>query len=206
MQYIQIRKGPKMQSTDRREMIEMENDVLKAIKNRKSTRSYKDTQITEQELKTLLDSALQAPSAMNSQPWHFTVVQNVEMIDRMSEKTKEVMRESENSYVSNVGKGPMHVFYNAPTVIVVSGKKDVSSSLVDCSAAIENMLIAAESINIGTDWVGFVRALFTLEEEVKRFELPDGYEPFYAVAIGYKKDDKERGPSERNKDVINYLR
>lgn len=184
----------------------MGNEVLKAIKNRRSTRAYKSEQIADEELEILLHSAIQAPSAVNAQPWHFTVIQNKEMIDNMNDKTKEVMLESDNSYISNVGRGPMHIFYNAPTVIVVSGKKDVTSSLVDCSAAIENMLIAAESIDIGTVWVGFVRSLFTLSKEVEKFNLPDGYEPLYAVAVGYKQDDKVKGPSERNRDVINYIR
>ena len=184
----------------------MENQALEAIRNRRSTRKYKEEQITDEELQILLDAAIQAPSAVNSQPWYFTVIQDKEFIDMMNDKTKEEMVKDENSYVSNVGKSNTHIFYNAPTLIVVSGKKDVNSSLVDCSAAIENMLIAAESINIGTVWIGFVRNFFKIKENVKKLQLPQGYEPFYSVAIGYKKDESEKGPSKRNKDVINYIK
>lgn len=184
----------------------MKNEVLKAIDNRRSTRSYKDEQIDDEELQILLDAAIQAPSAMNSQSWHFTVVQNKEMINTMSEKSKELMAKDENPYVSNVGKGSGHIFHKAPTVIVVSGKKDVSSSLVDCSAAIENMLLAGESIGLGSVWIGFVRYFFRLEDEVKNLKIPQGYEPHYAVSIGYKKNESEKGPGERNKDVVNYIK
>lgn len=52
----------------------MENEVIKAIRNRRSTRKYKDKQISEEELQTLLDAGIQAPSANNSQSWHFTVI------------------------------------------------------------------------------------------------------------------------------------
>lgn len=184
----------------------MENDVLKTIRNRRSTRKYKDQQIREEELQTILDAGIQAPSANNSQPWHFTVIQDRNMINFISDKAKEVMLQSDNEGIVNVGKSTMNIFYNAPTLIIVSGKEEVNSSLVDCSAAIENMLIACESIGLGAVWIGFVRFFFTLEEEVKKLKLPNGYKPFYAVSVGYKSDDNILGPSKRNKDVISYIR
>ena len=184
----------------------MKNEVIKAIQNRISTRRYTEEQIGEEELQTILAAGIQAPSANNSQPWHFTVIQNKEMINFISDKAKEVMLKSDNETIVNVGKGPLNIFYKAPTLIIVSGKKEVSSSLVDCSAAIENMLIASESMGLGTVWIGFVRFFFTLSEEVKKLNLPDGYEPFYAVAIGHKYNDTILGPSKREKDVINYIR
>ncbi|MGH4124234.1 MAG: hypothetical protein ACREV6_15010 [Clostridium sp.] len=54
--------------------------------------------------------------------------------------------------------------------------------------------------------VGLVRFFFSLSDEVKKLELPNGYKPFYAVAIGNKANDTILGPSKRNKDVINYIR
>lgn len=184
----------------------MKNEVLRTIDNRRSTRGYKEEQINEEELQILLDAAIQAPSAMNSQPWYFTVVQDKKMIDLMNEKSKELMAKDENPYVSKVGKGNGHIFHKAPTVIIVSGKKDVSSSLVDCSAAIENMLLAGESIGLGSVWIGFARHFFQFEDEVKKLNIPEGYEPYYAVSIGYKKNESEKGPGERNRDVVNYIR
>lgn len=184
----------------------MENEVLKSISNRRSTRKYKKEQIGEDELQALLEAAIQAPTAVNAQPWHFTVVQNKEMIDHMSDKAKEMMLQSEDDSIINFGKNAVSIFYDAPTVIVVSGKSEVRSALVDCSAAIENMLIAAESMGLGTVWVGLVRFFFSLNDEVKKLNLPDGYEPFYAVAVGYKENDNVVGPSKRNKEVINYIR
>jgi nitroreductase len=68
------------------------------------------------------------------------------------------------------------------------------------------MLIAAESIGLGTVWIGLIRYFFTFGDEVKKLQIPDGYEPLYAVAIGYKENDRVLGPSKRNKEVINYIR
>ena len=184
----------------------MENEVLKTIRYRRSTRKYKDEQISEEELQTILEAGIQAPSANNSQSWYFTVIQNVDMINFISEKSKEVMLQSDNECIVNIGKKDGNILYNAPTVIVVSGKEDVSSSLVDSSAAIENMLIACESIDLGAVWIGLVRFFFTLDDEVKKLKLPNGYKPLYAVSIGYRNNDNIPGPSKRNKDVIDYIR
>ncbi len=184
----------------------MKNEVLKVIDNRRSTRSYRKEQISEEELQVLLNAAIQAPSAMNSQPWHFTVVQDKEMINLMSEKSKELMAKDKNKYVENIGKGNVNIFHGAPTVIIVSGKEDVSSSLVDCSAAIENMLLAGESIGLGSVWIGFARHFFQFEDEVKKLNIPKDYAPQYAVSIGYKKNESEKGPGKRNEDVVNYIR
>ena len=128
------------------------------------------------------------------------------MISFISDKSKEVMLQSDNDNIVNIGKKSINLLYNAPTVIIVSGKTEVGSSLVDCSAAIENMLIAAESIGLGTVWVGLVKFFFTLKDEVKKLKLPNGYEPFYAVSIGYKENNSDLGPSKRNREVINYIR
>lgn len=187
-------------------MKNMTNEVIKAIMNRRSTRKYKEEQISEEELQTILEAGIQAPSAINSQSWHFTVIQDRNTINLMSDKSKEVMRQSDNENIVNIGENAVNIFYNAPTVIILSGKEEVSSSLVDCSAAIENMLIASESIGLGTVWIGLVKFFFTLEDEIKKLELPNGYKPFYAVSIGYKSNDRVLGPSKRDKDVINYIR
>ncbi|MCB2290152.1 nitroreductase family protein [Clostridium sp. CS001] len=184
----------------------MENEVLKAIKNRKSTRKYKEEQISEEELQIILAAGIQAPSANNSQSWHFTAVQDKGMINFISDKSKEEMLKSDNEGMVKMGKSAVNIFYDAPTLIIVSGREEDKSSLVNCCAAIENMLIASESINLGTVWVGLSGFFFTLSDEVKKLKLPNGYKPFYAIAIGYKSNESILEPSKRNKDVINYIR
>lgn len=183
----------------------MENEVLKVINSRRSIRKYKAEQIKDGELQTLLDAAIQAPSANNIQPWHFTVIQNKEMINEMSDKIKSEMIKSDNKQLVKMSKNMESVFYQAPTIIIVSGKESVQSALVDCSAAIENILLAAESIGLGTVWIGLARFLFKLEKEVEKLNLPTNYQPFYAVAVGYK-DIEVSGPSPRKEDVINYIK
>jgi nitroreductase len=183
------------------------NPIINTIKNRRSVRSYLAEQIKDEELKQILDSAIYAPSGRNHQPWHFTVIQNQEMIKKMGAKTKEIMAQSKEDWISERGNDlGFNLFYNAPTVIIVSGRKDAYSSLTDCSAAIQNMLLTTESLNIGSCWVGLVSHFFSDKEEVAKLEIPTNYQPYYAVCLGYKNPDTKVTMKERNKEVVNYIK
>ena len=183
------------------------NEVLKTIKNRRSIRSYKQEQIKQEELDLILEAGIYAPSAHNDQPWHFTVIQNEEIILSISDKSKELMAKSDIDWMRRIGENSRtHIVHNAPTLIIVSGNKSAISPKVDCSAAIQNMLLAAESLNIGSVWLGLVNFFFTLEEEVKALGIPEGYEPYYGVALGYKASEKDILPPKRKSDVVNYVR
>ncbi len=181
------------------------NQVLKTIKSRRSIRKYLPERIKDAELKAILEAGAYAPSAHNDQPWHFTVVRNKELIDRMSELSKKLMAEQAADWVREMGRNPsFHVFYGAPVVVVVSMRRDAFSPLVDCSAAIENMLIAAESLDIGSCWIGLARYFFSLKDEVARLGVPEGYEPCYAVTLGYKAQRPSKALP-RKAPAVNYI-
>ncbi len=182
------------------------NEILENIKNRRSIRSFKAEQIKDEELEAILEASIYAATGHNDQPWHFTVIQNAEFIDYMSNKTKEEMKKSNISWIAKMGQSDRHIFYNTPTLIVVSGRQDSYSPLTDCSAAIQNMLLAAESLNIGSVWIGLIDFFFALEEEVKKLKLPQGYKPYYGVCLGYKASSKVPTAPERNKEVISYIK
>ena len=179
----------------------MENQLPKTTRNRRRTRNYKDEQVSEEELQKILEAANKTPSENDLKPWNFKVLQDKEIINFISRKSKEAMLKSDNKSMVNIGKSPSNIFYNAPTVIIVSGKEDVSSALSDCSKAVENMLIASESIKLGAIWVGLVVFFFKLKDEVKKLEVPSGYKPCYAVAIGYKSRDTIPAPLKKLKKI-----
>lgn len=183
------------------------NEVLKVIKNRRSIRSYLSTQIKQEDLDLIIEAGIYAPSGHNDQPWHFTVIQNKEIIKYISDKSKELMAKSQVDWVKNIGLNPkINLAYNAPTLIIVSGNKSALSPKVDCSAAIQNMLLAAESLNIGSVWIGLITFFLKLEDEVKKLGIPEGYEPYYGVALGYDAVTKERIAPKRKLNVVNYIR
>ena len=183
------------------------NEILKTIKDRRSVRSYLPEQIKQEELDLIIESGIYAPTGHNDQPWHFTVIQNKEKIQYINDKSKELMAKSETEWIKNMGLNPKkNIVYNAPTLIIVSGNKSANSPLIDCSAAVQNMLIAAESLNIGSVWLGLVGFYLKLEDEVKLIGVPEGYEPYFGVAFGYKEVTKEIFVPKRKLDVVNYIK
>lgn len=195
--------------------------MLDIIKRRRSIRKYMPEQISDAELAAILEAATYAPSGHNSQPWYFTVIQNKELIDTISNQAKQVMTSSCLDKPQRLGSsGNYHLFHNAPTVIIVSGDKAAQSPLqlsgydftsytplADCAAAIGNMLLAAESIGVGSCWVGLVNYFFTLSDEVAKLGIPAQYQPLFAVCLGYKDANLVGAVAAKRKaDCVNFIR
>ena len=188
------------------------NQIIEVIKSRRSIRKYQPQQIKDEELSLILEAAKYAPSGHNAQPWHFTVIQNKEVIDRISAVTKELMLKSKTEWIVKMGQNEKyHLFHNAPTVIIVSGEapttKDLSySPLADCSAAIQNILLTAQSIGIASCWIGLTSFYFNSQEEVAKLNIPENYKPQFAVILGYSAINKEIKPLDRRENVVNFIK
>lgn len=182
------------------------NQTIKTIKNRRSVRKYLPEQIKDQELETLLDAAIYAPTGHNDQPWHFTVIQNSDLINEINVGAKEVMSKMEAEWMSRLGTmEDFNIFHRAPTVVIVSGRRDATTPLVDCAAAVQNILLAAESMDIGSCWIGFARFYFLNPEHQKKFDIPPENEVHFGVSLGYKVDENSKAPT-RNNNVVNYFK
>ncbi len=174
------------------------NEVLKTIARRRSIRQYEGKQIKGTELKAILEAGLQAPSGHDSQPWHFTVIQKRELIDEINAGTKMAMRKSDIDWIAKLGNAENYnIFYNAPTVIILAARKDVISPLADVCAALQNMLIAAESLAIGACWMGFVKFYFSDPQNHEKIGIPAGYEVHYGLTLGYKPAGWKANPRQR---------
>jgi nitroreductase len=100
------------------------------------------------------------------------------------------------------------VFYNAPTVILLSGDESKPGAIVDCAAAAQNMLVEAESLEIGSCWVGFIAYFLNRAENkefLKELGIPEGFKQFHSVALGYKKLKPANAPT-RRENIVNYIR
>jgi nitroreductase len=185
------------------------NETLKNIRNRRSTRAFLPEQLKEMETQAIIDAGIYAPSATNQQPWHFTVIQSKDMIDRLNIAFKEIAGKSDNEYIRRFADNEkFHVFYNAPTVVLVSGDENNKYSSVDCGAALENMLIAAESLEIGSCWIGLIAYLLNSEEGkefIKELGIPQGFKQIHSAALGYKKIKITNAPK-RKENTVNYIK
>jgi nitroreductase len=185
------------------------NETLKIIKQRRSIRSFKDEQIKEEELQAVLEAGMYAPNA-GDQAWHFTVIQNKELLDRLNLAAKEAAKQTNIEGLREIANDEEYnCIYGAPTLIVISGSEEVPIPLEpDCAAATQNLLLAAESIGLGSCWIYFV--MFALNspqghEWRRELKIPEGYKPYYFAALGYK-NDMAVNAAVRKSNLITYVR
>lgn len=148
-------------------------ETLDAIFNRRSIRDFTDEQVTDEQIRILLNAAFSAPTAVNAQPWEFVVINEKEILDNIRDKM----------YFAK---------YNAPLAIVVCGNMkyalkggDKDLWVCDCSAAIENMLLAATDIGLGSVWIGVYPTPSKMTTMQKLIDLPEHVKPLGMVYFGH---------------------
>lgn len=136
-------------------MDKSKNAVVEAIMSRRSVRAYKPDQIKPGELDVILECAINAPSAMNRQPWELRVIQNQDLLNQMVAAFVENAKNSGDpkmaERVSAEGFSPI---FHAPTFIVIAYDTTNKYGLNDCGMLAQNILLAAESMGIGTCTIG----------------------------------------------------
>ncbi len=185
------------------------SEVLGAIRNRRSIRVYKEEQIKDHELEIILEAGKYAPSAANQQSWHFTVVQNREVLNRISRLIKEVFKKSGNPrYEERAKDDNFKPFHNAPTYIIVSGDEKAIAPVADTALALGNMFLAASTIGVSSCWIHAVNFLYTTEEGKALFKdlgIPEGYIPFGSGAFGYNAGEVPDA-AKRREGTVNYIK
>jgi len=156
-------------------------ETIEAIFSRRSIRKYDiDKKVSDEAVNLLLKAAMQAPSAMNKQPWHFIVIKNREIIKHIP---------SFHAYAS--------MLKYAPLVIAVCGDIEESPNFwdQDCSAATENILLAAHALGLGAVWLG----TYPVDDRVtgvrNLLDIPDNIMPLSLISIGHPLEPK---PSENS--------
>jgi nitroreductase len=177
------------------------NAVIEAIKKRRAIRSYDSKTVPRDVLNTIIEAGNEAPSAMNSQPWRFVVVEDKEMkrkllnaavpqAKKITELVKDVDPERYEAIKKRYAELPDPVYYSAPTIVFVIGNGRYAAH--SCPLACENMMLAAQSLGIGSCWVGF-GAMVTEDPEVRNIlELKDDEAIFGPILLGYPKGETKR--------------
>lgn len=179
------------------------NETMQLILNRRSHRAYAQTPLTQEQLDAILQSALASPSAVNRQPWHFTVVRNQALLDEMNQAVwEQMMKRQAEKRSKRFEDSNFHVFYHAPTVIFISGMPGNSYTPIDGGIAVENIALAAESLGLGSVILGMPRDAFAgdrADEFRKALGFPEGWDFVIAIALGVPTDTKEAHPIGENK-------
>ncbi len=154
----------------------MENEVLKAIKERRSIRRFKPEQITDEELKTILEAGTWAPTGKGTQAPYIVAVQNKEQRDILAELNGEIMGVTSDPY------------YGAPTLVLVFAPADNSNNIKDGSLILGNMMLAAHSIGLASCWINRVDKMAereNIQALMKEWGLPEGLVGIGSLALGY---------------------
>jgi nitroreductase len=167
------------------------NETVTTIMKRRSIREYASRQIGSEELETILRAGQYAPTAMGDQPWHFLVLQNPALLEAFEVECRKVFLISGNAALRELAsREGFNMFYYAPTLIIVSGQTTATAPLYDCTLAMENMMLAAASMGIGSCWIHSVMLLHGSEGGRELLahlgvNFPDGHEPYAAAVFGY---------------------
>jgi nitroreductase len=180
------------------------NDVMRAIKERRSIREFEDREIEKEKVEQIIEAGIWAPSARNMQPWKFILVKDKKLIKEMDRAVKEKVIDNPRYYfVKERAKTREDViFYSAPLVVFILGEKENHWSTIDCSLAAENMMLAAYSLGIGSCMIGMARHLKG-EKILERLKFPPGYDFVLAVAFGYPKE--RPAPKERKRNITSWI-
>jgi len=165
-------------------------DALKNILSRRSIRKYVDKPIAEEIVYDLLNTAMHAPTANNLQPWHFIQVNDRDLIDELA-------------VVHPYAK----MLKQANLAILVCGDRRIQELdgylIQDCSAATQNILLAAHAHGLGAVWLGMYPREERIKDISKLLDIPDHILPVALISIGYP-DEKKAAPGRYKADRIHF--
>lgn len=176
------------------------NETMQSILARRSYKLFDSRPIDDEALETIVTAGLYAPTGMNRQPWHITVIKSKEMLERFGATRRALPLPPgiPPQVAANMGD-PMR---NAPVMILVSAKEG-GTSFEDSCLAMENMFIAAASLGIMSGWDhATVKDLFRHDPALKAELIPEGYVLYAASFFGYPGPSvKDRG---ERKGTVEY--
>lgn len=172
-------------------------DVIEIIKTRRCVRQYLDKEIPDEDISFLIDCAGYAPSGLNMQPWAFLVIQNKDKILKLSETCKKSMiplLENMNNtskaaaeFLTFLKQKESNIFYGAPVLVIILGNRKAATAVYDCAMAAQTMMLAAQSIGIGSCWIGAAQHSLMDENLLRELGAPEGYIHVAPLIFGYPK-------------------
>ena len=173
------------------------SEMLEFIKSRRSTRRYQDRPVPRELTEAVVEAGRYAPSGGNCQTAHFLVIQDRAVLDGLAELVKmefSKMEITEGMYASLVNsirlsRSGKYVFhYNAPVLIAVANRKDYGNNIADCACALENMMLMANALDLGSCWINQLKwlneneTLLAFEREIG---MAEDERVYGALSVGY---------------------
>jgi nitroreductase len=174
----------------------IDNEVLRTIKGRRSTRKFTDEQISSQQLDALLEAAIWAPSGGNNQSWLFTAIQSKDVLEHLNA----IVREGFGRYVPDddypgkhsvkeyAKRDDYNFYYHAPTLIIASNKPGYENAMADCALALENIFLMSQSLGLGSCYINqlhWLRDDAGVREYLFELGIPREHTICSSAAIGF---------------------
>lgn len=166
-------------------------NVDTAIRERRAVRQYTAEPVSEDVLRQLIDSAIQAPSAMNEQPWLFTVVRDKALLERISRDGKAatvaalIASGAPSERVEKLKNPAYDILYHAPAMIVIASASAGPWAAVNCSLAAQNLMLAARAAGLGTCWIGLAQAFISSADGKAALGLPADCAVVAGIVVGH---------------------
>ena len=174
---------------------DLQNATVQSILDRRSVRKYKPQAIPREVLDIVAKCAINAPSAVNAQPWQVRIVTNQDWLKQVGAEFKKTnQRAAEQADF-------VHPFFNSPAVIFIAAGKSATAQL-DCGLLIQNICLAAQSLGLGTvimgHPIGFMKSE-AVAPQLAKLDFPEGFELTMSIAIGYPDEAPDARPRDAAK-------
>ncbi|MGV3581001.1 MAG: nitroreductase family protein [Methylophilus sp.] len=186
----------------------IEVSIFEAILARRSVRRFKARKIGQESIRILLEAAVRAPTAAHQEPWGFIIIQDIDILKKLSDKAKplfinevkDTFAEHSTDILDTFKQADFNIFYNSGTLILICGKTEAPFYQADCWLAAENLMLAATAMGLGTCVIGSALPALFLAEMKTELNIPNGFTAVAPIVLGYP--DNEIVPVTRRKPVI----
>ena len=188
----------------------MQNTIIKNIKERRSIRNFEEKKIDKEELKEIIQAGKYAPSATNDQPWKFIVITKKEMIQDLSNQIREELKKLLKwRFIKKIKIKQLRnidmIFFNAPALVLILTQDKLFYD-ESCACCAQDMMLAANSIGIGSCWIGFASVLGLNKKILENIGIPDNYHISAAIIFGYPREKKIRASIRKiGSDIIKWI-
>jgi nitroreductase len=163
-------------------------ELNQAIHDRRAVREYTAEPVDEATLRRLIEAATLAPSAMNEQPWLFTVIRDKALLARISAATLAAASASgseQRHFLEMLERPAFDILYHAPVLIVISSATSGQLAGENCALAAQNLMLAARGEGLGTCWIGLAHAWIASAEGKAALGLPPECLPVAPIIVGH---------------------
>ncbi len=163
---------------------------IQAIYERRAVRDYKNVAVPQAKITELLHAAVQAPSAVNQQPWAFAIFQGKEKLKSFSDRAKPFFAKTFDAHTPielrrMLADPEFNIFYNANTLIVICARQAGMNPAEDCCLAAQNLMLAAHAMGLATCPIGLARPWLNAPEVKEELGLPEKLTPVFPLIAGY---------------------